>query len=114
LQLYSPPSAQALLVSWPVVNVTVESPDMRRAAEIMKATMILRIPFSSRMFRSENPLLAPSLLLYSPPSAHALLVSWPLVKVVIETPDTMKAAETTSAIISLRIDSLPVMCWRCA
>jgi hypothetical protein len=42
------------------------------------------------------------LLLYSPPSAHTLLVSWPLVKVVIETPDTMKAAETNSAIITFR------------
>jgi hypothetical protein len=31
-----------------------------------------------------------------------MLVNWPLVRVVIETPDTMKAADTMNAIISLR------------
>jgi hypothetical protein len=41
--LYSPPSAQALLVSWPVVKLAVESPDMRKAAEMTNATMILRM-----------------------------------------------------------------------
>jgi hypothetical protein len=43
------------------------------------------------------------LRLYSPPEAQALLVSWPEEKVVVEMPDTMKAAEITSAIITLRM-----------
>jgi len=44
-------------------------------------------------------------LYYSPPppSAHTLLIIWPVENVVAETPDMMKAAEIMSATIIFRI-----------
>jgi hypothetical protein len=80
-------------------KVAVESPDRRKAAEMTNATMILRM-FYPLSRRSSRLIFVP---LYSPPSAQALPVSWPVVKLVAEMPDTMKAAESMKAMITLRI-----------
>jgi hypothetical protein len=44
---YSPPEAQAVLVSWQEVKVVAEMPDTIRAAEIMRAIITLRMCLSS-------------------------------------------------------------------
>jgi hypothetical protein len=46
-QLYSPPPAQAVLVSWQEEKVVAEMPETTRAAEIMRAMISLRMCLSS-------------------------------------------------------------------